>query len=154
MYLLYFILYVFVCGCVSCIFKFFNLGIKYKKIPKKYVGKKTPIYKIIQNEYYPQYCTVIKYQLLFSDNDSFLSLIIPFHITCSKLGYVENFRANPINLYYDYKNNKELGKKSYEELVSDCEDQLRKYKDRQIIEYREKKSLDDLNKVFNDNYVK
>jgi Mor family transcriptional regulator len=152
MYVLYFALYVFVCGCLSCIFKFFNLGITYKKIPKKYVGKKTPIYNIVRSDKNDRFCNVTKYELLFTDNDSWLSLIIPFHINCSKLGYVETFSTNSIVELFK-NNGKELVKKSYEELVSDCEDQLRKYKDKQIIEYREKKSLQELNKTFTENYL-
>lgn len=153
MLLPFFIFYVVFCYLTNeTLIKFFNLGIKYKYIPRKMKNKETPIYNIIQNTYYEQYCSVEKYDLLYRETISILKLIVPYPIIVEKLKYVQTFRANPIKLFVNYGESSQ--KRPYEELVSDCEDQLRKYKDKQIIKYREKKSLDNLNKVFNDNYVK
>ena len=154
MFILCILGYICFCCCINILFINCKIGIPYKRIPKKYVGKQTPIYKIVQMEEQLKRCNVIKYELLYVEktNDSlFIGLLLPFPIKYSTLEYVKVYEATGVELYVDYFNS--IEKHSYDKLVDMCEFSLLSHKNSQMEISNEKKSMDDLNKIFNDNFV-
>lgn len=146
------ILYFLFCNFINEIFKTFfpKLRFKYKRIPKKYIGKQTPIYKIEKVD--ATYCNVIKYRLYYVEQQySILYNIIPIPIIYLKIEYVEDYKASNIRLYPTLDNPKILY--SYDDLVKQCELSLYNFNQSERKKLDAEKNINDLNKIFNDNFV-
>ena len=147
-----FFLYVIICIVSNYICYNYGLYYEYRITPKKYIGKISPIYKFIPGERYEDYVYIDKYELLYTNNTYFLlAILIPYTIIISKLGYINTYKIS-VNKYKQ--SIKELGEKSYDELVLECETHVSESNNAKKEVLLKKESLMKLNKKFNKNFGK
>ena len=140
----------------------FNLGFKIKyKLPKKYEGRITPIYKIKKLKDNNDLCCITKFELKQIETDSVLFMLIPIPLKIFKYRYVEIYwTKTEVNNKTLVNNVYQLSERSYDDFVKICEDRILEEKrledkenQKKLDEENSKKSFEErINKVFSENY--